>query len=75
MHGVQAKAKAMPITGAAQAPSRDGRTSKRCSPVTRVTTPSVPEPAWAHTLDGSAPSTMTAPSATMSAPLIWESTK
>ena len=36
MHGVQAKAKAMPMSGAAQAAElATGRTSKRCSPVTR----------------------------------------
>ncbi len=50
MHGVQANAKAMPMTGAAHSPRREGRTSKRCSPVTRVTTLRVPEPAWAQTL-------------------------
>ncbi len=54
MHGVQAKANAMPITGAAQTPSLEGRTSKRCSPVTRETTLSVPEPALTHTRSGSA---------------------
>ena len=32
MHGVQAKAKAMPITGGAQAPSTEGRTMNRRSP-------------------------------------------
>ena len=32
MHGVQAKAKAIPITGGAQAPSTEGRTVNRRSP-------------------------------------------
>ena len=71
MHGVQANAKAMPMTGAAHSPSREGRTSKRCSPVTRVTTLSVPVPAWAQTPDGSAPSSMTAPRTMITAPLTW----
>ena len=69
MHGVQAKANAIPMSGAAQTPSREGRTSKRRSPVTRVTTPRVPAPAWAHTLAGRALSSMTTPSRMMTAPL------
>ena len=73
MHGVQANANAIPMSGAAHAPSLDGRTSKRCSPVTRDTMPSVPDPACVHTLDGSAPSNMTTPRRTITAPLTWES--
>ena len=69
MQGVQAKAKAIPMTGAAHLPSCDGRTSKRCSPVSRETTPRVPDPACTHTAAGSALSSITTPRKMMTAPL------
>ena len=81
MHGVQAKAKAMPMSGAAQTPSRPGRTSNRRVPDTRDTTPSVPEPVWAQTRPGRAPRSITAPRAMITAPLTslrrswWESSR
>ena len=57
MHGVQAKANAIPITGGAHAPSTEGRTTNRRSPASAMGRPT---PA--------AMATSTAPKTTMRMP-------
>ena len=74
MHGVQAKAKAMPMTGAAQVPRVDGRTSKRRSPVRRVTNPSGPAPSRDHHSPGRAPRSSNSPRRMTTIPLTCDST-
>ena len=73
MHGVQANAKAIPMIGAAHVPSVDGRTSKRLSPVIRVSTPSGPAPRRAQNRAGTVPRSRTSPRRITTNPLTWVS--
>ena len=68
MHGVQAKANAIPMSGAAQTPSREGRTSRTLTGHPRHHAEGA-RSRMATLSPGRALSSMTTPSRMMTAPL------
>src|SRR5579862_6295512 len=68
MHGVHAKANAIPMSGAAQAPKASGRTWKRRSPTSHAALPDTLDPSRAQTPAGSELARRIVPSTTITAP-------